>query len=258
MNAMLDQQPWFNALNAALCADVLHAVHSGNDATALLNAALADQRNAQGLPLRCIPQAELPAGMAYEQFIYDTGGIPTRTLAGSKGAMHDACNALIWAHYPQTKSALNRLQAAAIRADGIQGTRGRLRDALTLFDESALILCCAPDDAAPAQLTQRQWQTLLVARRSDWHTQLTPLLFGHAVMQKLQAPYPAITAQVWVLHTDAKDLASIDRALAASLSAALTPQALHPLPVLGIPQWWAANENAAFYDNAQVFRPLPL
>jgi Protein of unknown function (DUF3025) len=141
-------QPWFEALNPALCTAVLQAVASGTDATALLNAGLAGKANAQGLPLRCVPQHCLPAGMAYEQFIYDTGTIPTRTLAGSKGAMHDACNALIWAHYPHTKARLNALQAAAIRADGIQGTRGRLRDALTLFDESALILCCPATGAA--------------------------------------------------------------------------------------------------------------
>jgi Protein of unknown function (DUF3025) len=250
-------QPWLDALDPALCGAVLQAVASGTDATPLLNAALAGKVNAQGLPLRCVPQHSLPAGMAYEQFIYDTGTIPTRTLAGSKGAMHDACNALIWAHYPRSKAQLNALQATAIRADGIQGTRGRLRDALTLFDESALILCCAAADAAPAQLAQRNWQALLVERRSEWHRSLRPLLFGHAVMQKLQAPYPAITAQVWVLHTEAPDLPSIDCALAASLSAALTPAQLLPLPVLGIPQWWAANEDAAFYNNAQVFRPLP-
>lgn len=260
MNAIVAAQPWFKTLDVPLCTAVLKAVNEGADATPLLNDALVGRLNAQGLPLRCVAQESLPAGMAYEQFIYDTGGIPTRTLAGSKGAMHDACNALIWTHYPHTKARLNELQAAAIRADGIQGTRGRLRDALTLFDESALILCCPAGDAAAAQLTQRQWRDLLVARRSDWHSQLTPLLFGHAVIQKLQAPYPAITAQVWVLtcdSTDAKDLPSIDRALAASLNATLTPQALHPLPVLGVPQWWAGNEDDAFYDNANVFRPLP-
>jgi hypothetical protein len=89
------------------------------------------------------------------------------------------------------------------------------------------------------------------------------LLFGHAVLQKLQAPYPAITAQVWVLKTQAKTqaknqpltLGEIDAALAASLSAQLTPQDLLPLPVLGIPQWWTGNEDAAFYDDARIFRP---
>ncbi len=270
MNLLLERQPWLRELDGALCTAVLSAVEQGIDATALLNAALAGKRNAQGRQLRCVPQAQLPSGMAYEQFIYDTGCIPTRAQAGSKGAMHDACNALMWAHYPHTKAQLNALQAAAIAADGIQGTRGRLRDALTLFDESALIVCCTPSDAAPLQLAQRQWTQLLVDRRSDWHTRLRPRLFGHAVMQKLQTPYPAITAQVWLLHTDVVDdvvddgvndivnLPSIDRALAASLNATLTPQALLPLPVLGIPQWWAANTDTAFYDNAQVFRPLPV
>jgi hypothetical protein len=28
-----------------------------------------------------------------------------------------------------------------------------------------------------------------------------------------------------------------------------------PLPVLGIPGWWAPNENPGFYDDTQVFRP---
>ena len=31
-------------------------------------------------------------------------------------------------------------------------------------------------------------------------------------------------------------------------------RALLPLPVLGIPRWWVANEDPAFYDDAFVFR----
>jgi hypothetical protein len=30
---------------------------------------------------------------------------------------------------------------------------------------------------------------------------------------------------------------------------------LQPLPVLGIPGWAPENEDAAFYDDEQVFRP---
>ena len=29
-----------------------------------------------------------------------------------------------------------------------------------------------------------------------------------------------------------------------------------PLPVLGVPGWWPANEATGFYADAQVFRPL--
>ncbi len=258
-------QPWLTPFNTPVCNAVLAAVQRGENCLTTLNihANQSCLHNAQGLPLRFVPQTALPAGIAYEQFIHDTGGVPTRTFAGSNGAMHDACNALMWLHYPRTKATLNALQAAAIRSDGVQATRGVLRDALTLFDESALILRCPAGDAVAEQLAQRHWRTLLVERRSDWHSVLKPLLFGHAVLQKLQAPYPAITAQVWVLEgVQANDTASVDVALAASIQqrfdvGQLNPKALLPLPVLGIPEWWADNVDGAFYDNALVFRTLP-
>jgi hypothetical protein len=28
-----------------------------------------------------------------------------------------------------------------------------------------------------------------------------------------------------------------------------------PLPVLGVPAWWSANEEMGFYEDPQVFRP---
>jgi hypothetical protein len=39
----------------------------------------------------------------------------------------------------------------------------------------------------------------------------------------------------------------------------LTPERLAekpflPLPVLGVPSWWLANEDAAFYDDPTGFR----
>lgn len=268
-------QPWLSLFDTSLCDAVLHAVQRGEDCLTVLNSGASSQtlKTAKGLPLRFVPHNELPAGMAYEAYIDATGCVPTRSTPHSKGALHDACNALMWLHFPRSKSELNALQASAIAADGVQGTRGALRDALTLFDESALILCCPQDDAAPQWLAQRQWRALLVDRRSDWgaglqtkaHNCLQPLLFGHAVLQKLQTPYPAITAQVWVLQgltpEQTVDLNAVDQALAASLRAVhaahtLTPQALLPLPVLGIPHWWAANADARFYDNAAIFRPL--
>ena len=36
----------------------------------------------------------------------------------------------------------------------------------------------------------------------------------------------------------------------------LSPRLLLPLPVLGIPGWWPANENPGFYADTAVFRPL--
>jgi hypothetical protein len=34
----------------------------------------------------------------------------------------------------------------------------------------------------------------------------------------------------------------------------LRRKAFAPLPVLGVPGWWAANEDPAFYGQTQVFR----
>ncbi len=258
-------QPWLAPFNTPLCTSLLRAAQQGDDCLPMLNAAARSLglHNARGLPLRFVPHAELANGVAYEQFIYDTGCVPTRAAVRSSGALHDVCNALMWLHYPHSKAVLNALQASAIAAHGVQATRGSLRDALTVFDESALVLCCPANDPAPQQLAQRHWHTLLHTRRNDWHAQLRPYLLGHAVLQKLQAPYPAITAQVWVLSgVDGSSMAQLDASLATSLSAAhaasqLSTQALLPLPVLGVPHWWAANADAAFYDNAQVFRVSP-
>jgi len=48
----------------------------------------------------------------------------------------------------------------------------------------------------------------------------------------------------------------MDAWMAADLSAdKLAGKPFAHLPVLGVPGWWAANENPAFYDDASVFRP---
>jgi hypothetical protein len=91
---------------------------------------------AAALPVRFVPQpAELLDG-AYERHIHLRREVPTRE------GWHDFFNGLCWLRFPQTKQVLNRLQADAVAATlaqqgGLQGPRGPLRDALTLFDENA-------------------------------------------------------------------------------------------------------------------------
>ncbi|MDP1069178.1 DUF3025 domain-containing protein, partial [Klebsiella pneumoniae] len=41
---------------------------------------------------------------------------------------------------------------------------------------------------------------------------------------------------------------------APELPATLSPAELPPLPVLGIPGWWAPNASREFYDDERVFR----
>lgn len=203
-----------------------------------------------------MPQAKLPEGVAYEAHIFATGGVPTRE------GLHDFFNALCWMRFPATKLLLNRLQAQAIDAAGGVGTRrGPLRDALTLFDENAALLQ-APEPIWQALLA-RDWPRLFVELRPLW-AQSTLLLFGHALTEKLVAPYKSITAHVLRLPVPA-DLPA-DAAAARVhpwddwLAGQLTPEWLAtkpytPLPVLGRPGWWPANEDPDFYADAQVFRP---
>ena len=69
-------------------------------------------------PLHFVPQRELPIEQNYEAWIFQTGSVPTRDLA------HDRLNAMMWLLYPQTKAALNRLQADEISRRGVQAARG--------------------------------------------------------------------------------------------------------------------------------------
>lgn len=218
---------------------IAQQVEAGATVAQALNAA-------QRAPRRFIPQAELPEGVAYEQHIYETGCVPTRD------GLHDFFNGLAWMHFPLTKLRLNELQAAQIAQTGVQPVRGPARDALTLFDENAALLQ-APDLLWEA-LVAKDWHTLFVTQRALWaDTHL--ILFGHALTEKLVAPRKPITAHVFRVGVQSQALSEIDRWLASSLSAELlaTKPFAH-LPVLGVPGWWAANEDSAFYADSSVFR----
>ncbi|NTY41000.1 DUF3025 domain-containing protein [Burkholderia diffusa] len=211
----------------------------------------------RGRPLRFVPQAELPPGVAYETHIADTGGVPTRHN------LHDFFNALVWFAYPRIKAALNARQAAAIdAAGGVGPVRGTLRDALTLFDENAALFVTA-DRALADALRGFDWPRLLVAAREAWGTRCEARLVGHALLEKLVAPYKSCTAHTWVVEVstdyfswpDAQRIAHVDARVAAELATrALTSRDFSPLPVLGVPGWCAANADAAFYDDPAVFR----
>jgi hypothetical protein len=201
-------------------------------------------------PLRFVPQAELPVAAAYESHIFDTGCVPTRE------GLHDFFNGLCWMHFPLVKRRLNQLQAGAIAAAGVGQVRGPLRDALTLFDENAALLQ-APDALWQALLA-RDWSRLFVNLRPLW-AQARLVLPGHALLEKLVQPYKSITAHVWrepVPLTLGEDINAWDHWLAPRLDPdTLAHKPFTPLPVLGVPGWWAVNEEPGFYDDVGVFRP---
>ncbi|MDP3813239.1 MAG: DUF3025 domain-containing protein [Hydrogenophaga sp.] len=235
-------RPWlepYQAIGQRLVSSPLHA----SSLCALLNGVSSGPRH-------FVPQTELPAGTAYEQFIFDTGQVPTRDN------LHDFFNGLCWLRFPLTKQRLNQLQAAELATAGVREVRGPVRDALTLFDENAALLQ-APEPLWEA-LTARDWHRLFVTLRPLW-AQARLVLFGHALLEKLVTPYKSITAHVLrepVPVSLGDDLAAWDAWLARQLSApVLAAKPFTPLPVLGVPGWWPANDDPAYYADAGVFRP---
>lgn len=233
-------QPW-RGIGEPIAA---HLQHGMGCADALNTGAPVD------LPKRFVAQAALPAGMAYEQFIFDTHAVPTRDN------VHDFFNGLCWMRFPQTKQRLNLLQATQIAQDGVQATRGKVRDALTVFDENAAFLH-APDALWQA-LVAKDWHRLFITLRPLW-AQAQVLLFGHALLEKLCAPRKAITAHVYRVQAPGVSLADVavwDAWVAQYLQVdtLLTKPFAH-LPILGVPGWHPPNEHAAFYADTSVFRP---
>ena len=195
-----------------------------------------------------VSQSELPNDIAYEAFIFSHKRIPTRDN------LHDFLNGLCWLRFPQTKLRLNFLQAQEIASQGVSATRGSLRDALTLFDENVLLLQ-ASDDLWHA-LQTRDWTKLFGELRDEWQSAHV-VIFGHALLEKLVAPYKSITAHVFRIASDidAKDDQALDDWLATKLQPDyLATKPYLPLPVLGIPGWWPENEDLSFYSDTQVFR----
>jgi hypothetical protein len=229
--------PWLACLQPALgraaaawqsgatVAQALNAQRPAGDAAIRLDAG----------PLRFVPQADLPDGVAYESFIHRSAGVPTRDNA------HDFFNGLVWLAQPALKRRLNHLQANQIERDGIGARRGPVRDALTLFDENGALL-----DAPPLlwqALRQRDWPALFITHRAQW-AQARLIVFGHALLEQLAtAPRKGLTAHV----LDAADPLALDAAVWAG-------KPFCPLPVLGVPGWWADNQAAEFYADAAVFR----
>jgi hypothetical protein len=220
------------------------------------DARLAALATGRGQPLAFIAQDDLPAGASYEGHIAATGCVPTRHN------LHDFFNGSMWLQYPRIKAALNARQAAEIGLHGIGATRGSLRDALTLFDENAVLFVSA-DPALTDALRRFDWHALFQARRDAWGQYCEARIFGHALLEKLVAPYKACTGHAWIVDvspdyfscSDHERRSVLDEAVSARLlSESPTSRHFTPLPVLGVPGWWAQNESPSFYDDTSVFR----
>ncbi|MFM2083260.1 MAG: hypothetical protein RLY95_78 [Pseudomonadota bacterium] len=246
-NAINWSAPWllpYKPIGERLAEQVL----LGSPVHVALNDALVSNPNID-CPVRFVPQEESQGAAAYESFIWQTKTVPTRDN------LHDFFNGIVWLHFPKIKARLNELQAAAIEAAGVTQHRGKLRDALTLFDENAAFLIESKAKSGLLQaIRDKAWRHVFIDAREAWRdAQL--IIFGHALLEKLMSPRKAITAHVFcppsLLHV------MNDAEIAALLAPEhLATKPYAPLPVMGVPSWCAENKEATFYDDTGVFRAL--
>lgn len=218
-----------------------------------------------GWPIRLVTAGEIP-DVSYEQHIFHTGQVSTRAEN-----WHDLFNALVWSRFPRFKSAMNAMHVA--EQNMAQTTRrGRLRDALTLLDESGAVVVSA-DTALLNAIAQHDWRVVFESWFSGQpaggeSSRLKLFVCGHALLEKFLQPYKAITAKALLLVVDEatfalpreKQLAWLDDKLAGELLAGRlfsSPADLAPLPLMGIPGWWPlGSQDEVFYADPGVFRPF--
>ena len=158
------------------------------------------------------------------------------------------------------KSAFNALHVTAPEVTQ-PGRRGPLRDAVTLLDESGLLLL-SDDRRLLAALRQQDWRQAFVTLREAWADHTRMLVSGHAVLEKLLDPYKAITAKALLIlvpgHVLNLPWAQVDQLVSGQLLAhkwLQRPRDLAALPVMGVPGWWASTpQDSKFYADQDVFR----
>ena len=169
--------------------------------------------------------------------------------------------------FPHIETAMNTLHFHAL-PNHKSGSRGHLRDALTLIDECGVIVFSDHLKILNA-LAQRRWKDAFLTE--DFISAVQLSVSGHALLEKYLTPYKSMTAKALLVHVDAdfmvlprlEQLDSLDRVIARRMLAGelLTrPACLAPLPLAGVPGWWPDEEqsDAMFYRDLQVFRPAPI
>lgn len=208
--------------------------------------------NSRGDLIRFVPPSESAASaMRYETQIAGTGEVPTRDN------WHDLFNALQWLSFPIMKATINERHADFLGARGADEARARSvpRDVLTMVDESG-ILVASEDDSLLELIRQFRWRELFVDRREQVIARMRFVLAGHGLMEKALSPFIGLTGKAVLLNTSASS--SLDTAAAHWLrddANLASSQMLSPLPLLGIPGWYARNEDPAFYLDSSYFRP---
>lgn len=182
----------------------------------------------------------------YEQRIFNRGRVPTR-----ENNMHDLLNALVWLLFPKLKSALNIRHCKMLEHPDERKQRGKVRDHLTLLDESGVLIASPRRDLLNL-LQEKRWVELFWQARKEVVAQMTFIVVGHGLLEKCMQPFASMTGKCLLIETGETLPEKLDLLAAGEIEHA-SMLTLPPLPVLGIPGW-DDNNNIRYYQNTQVFR----
>ena len=195
--------------------------------------------------------ALLADGLHYEVRIGEHGRIATR-----ERNWHDLFNALVWMRYPALKLGLNARQRLHMAVMGM-GQRNRAQAALTQFDESGVIVRVR-DAGLLAAWDQHDWPALFMNGAVHWREGRIAIaaVVGHALLEQALLPGRLLVGKCVVVQgdDDAACVAGVATAIARG-DVLEDPLELRPLPLAGIPGWHP-GQDAAFYAQADYFRPL--
>ncbi|MGJ8681130.1 DUF3025 domain-containing protein [Paraglaciecola sp.] len=201
----------------------------------------------------------------YEQIIFQKNTVPTRP-----NSWHDLFNGLVWLQFPKTKRLLNQLHVQDIEQYGLS-PRTKQRNHLTHFDECGVIITYEKGEGNQElikQLAEHEWHKVFVHNRDLWGTQLNTFMFGHANLEMLLNPFIGLTGKWLGVEVEqgfsdlnySEQLQHLDEILEKQIQQQklfLQKKPLSPLPLLGIPGMWDANQEPEFYANTDYFRAKP-
>ena len=206
-----------------------------------------------------VPRFIPPPPRAISAIEYERRVVERNELIVRTDNLHDVMNALVWLTFPKTKRAVSEAHVAlGVTVDG--KTRPRRRDVLTLFDEAGAIILSQRDDLKEMH-EAHLWRELFVNRRQDFVDESRVILFGHGALEQLGSkPHRGLTVKaLWLPLVCDTSLPTVDVLMATRIGAGpllADNEYRLPLPILGIPGWFAENERAECYDYVDVFRPL--
>jgi hypothetical protein len=249
-------RPAFDLARGVGALERLRGAEGGDGLQQVLDRARREVRNAGGRRLRVVEGAAASAA-DYERAVHAEGRLGVRAQT-----WHDRFNVLAWSLFPRTKAALNARHVVELEQPVAPGRRSPVRDALSLFDEDGVVVAVA--DPRLEQLVRGfEWRALFLGERARLQDAMLCVPVGHALMEKLLDPFVGLVGKAVFVPVEASFFGLdwsgrndvLDEGCAAAVAGLSAPVDLAPLPVLGLPGWWDANERPEFYDNAAYFRP---